>query len=104
MARNRVAQARCLFFSHQPRCAVCHLGGFQPRGGIARQIGLERPRLFGRQPFGEHGKIADGAGFLQHEVAAILKPGANNPAATALVEYLKGPDAAKVIKSFGYKL
>lgn len=36
--------------------------------------------------------------------AAILKQGANNPAAAALVEYLKGPEAAKVIKSFGYKL
>ena len=36
--------------------------------------------------------------------AVILKPGANNPAAAALVEYLKGPEAAKVIESFGYKL
>ncbi|KFJ89894.1 molybdate ABC transporter substrate-binding protein [Pseudomonas sp. 1-7] len=36
--------------------------------------------------------------------AVMLKQGANNPAAAALVEYLKGPEAAKVIKSFGYKL
>jgi len=36
--------------------------------------------------------------------AVILKQGASNPAATALVEYLKGPEAAKVIESFGYKL
>lgn len=36
--------------------------------------------------------------------AVILKPGANNPAAAALVEYLKSPEAAKVIESFGYKL
>ena len=36
--------------------------------------------------------------------AVILKQGANNPAAAALVEYLKGPEAAKMIKSFGYKL
>ena len=36
--------------------------------------------------------------------AVILKQGANNPAAAALVEYLKGPEAAKAIKSFGYKL
>ncbi|WP_457978708.1 molybdate ABC transporter substrate-binding protein [Ectopseudomonas composti] len=36
--------------------------------------------------------------------AVILKQGANNPAAAALVKYLKGPEAAKVIKSFGYKL
>ncbi len=36
--------------------------------------------------------------------AVMLKQGANNPAAVALVEYLKGPEAAKVIESFGYKL
>ncbi|MBZ9667639.1 molybdate ABC transporter substrate-binding protein [Pseudomonas sp. LMG 31766] len=36
--------------------------------------------------------------------AVILKQSANNPAAVALVEYLKGPEAAKVIESFGYKL
>jgi molybdate transport system substrate-binding protein len=36
--------------------------------------------------------------------AVILKQGAGNPAAAALVEYLKGPEAAKVIESFGYKL
>ena len=34
--------------------------------------------------------------------AVILKRGANNPAAAALVEYLKGPEAAKVIESYGY--
>lgn len=36
--------------------------------------------------------------------AVILRPGADNPAAAALVEYLKGPQAAKVFESFGYKL
>lgn len=36
--------------------------------------------------------------------AVILNKGANNPAATALVEYLKGPEAARIIESFGYKL
>ena len=36
--------------------------------------------------------------------AVILKQGADNPAAAALVEYLKGPEAARVIESFGYKL
>ena len=36
--------------------------------------------------------------------AVMLKQGANNPAAAALVEYLKGPEAARVIESFGYKL
>jgi molybdate transport system substrate-binding protein len=36
--------------------------------------------------------------------AVILEQGANNPAATALVEYLQGSEATRVIESFGYKL
>ena len=36
--------------------------------------------------------------------ALILKKGENNPAAKALVEYLKGPKAADIIKSYGYQL
>lgn len=35
--------------------------------------------------------------------ALILKRGENNPAATALVEYLKGPKVAEIIKSYGYQ-
>jgi len=36
--------------------------------------------------------------------AVMLRRGANNPAAAALVEYLQGAEAARVIESFGYKL
>ncbi|WP_324732827.1 molybdate ABC transporter substrate-binding protein [Pseudomonas paeninsulae] len=36
--------------------------------------------------------------------ALLLKKGEHNPAASALIEYLKGPQAAAIIKSFGYKL
>ena len=36
--------------------------------------------------------------------AVMLKQGANNPAAAALVEYLQGAEATRVIESFGYKL
>ncbi|SHM35424.1 molybdate ABC transporter substrate-binding protein [Phytopseudomonas punonensis] len=36
--------------------------------------------------------------------ALILKKGADNPAAEALVEYLKGPKAAEIIKAYGYTL
>ncbi|WP_277373188.1 molybdate ABC transporter substrate-binding protein [Pseudomonas sp. AA-38] len=58
------------------------------------------------------GQLASGSAWIVPEAmhepikqdAVILKPGANNPAAAALVEYLKGPEAAKVIESFGYKL
>ncbi|WP_028240769.1 molybdate ABC transporter substrate-binding protein [Stutzerimonas azotifigens] len=35
--------------------------------------------------------------------AVILKKGADNPAAQALVDYLKGPQAAKVIAAYGYE-
>ncbi len=36
--------------------------------------------------------------------AVILKNGADNPAAQAFIDYLKGPQAAAVIKSYGYEL
>ena len=36
--------------------------------------------------------------------AVILNKGKDNPAAAALVDYLKGPKAAAVIKSYGYDL
>jgi len=58
------------------------------------------------------GKLGSGSAWIVpaalydpiRQDAVILKQGANNPAATALVEYLKGPEAARVIESFGYKL
>ncbi|MDU9408376.1 molybdate ABC transporter substrate-binding protein [Pseudomonas sp. zfem001] len=58
------------------------------------------------------GKVTSGSAWIVpddmydpiKQDAVILKQGANNPAAAALVEYLKGPEAAKVIESFGYKL
>lgn len=36
--------------------------------------------------------------------ALMLNKGAENPAATALLDYLKGPRAAAIIKSYGYQL
>ncbi len=36
--------------------------------------------------------------------AVLLNKGEHNPAASALVEYLQGPRAAAIIKSYGYKL
>ncbi|MDP9942332.1 molybdate ABC transporter substrate-binding protein [Ectopseudomonas alcaliphila] len=58
------------------------------------------------------GKVSSGSAWIVPEAmydpikqdAVILEQGANNPAATALVEYLQGAEAARVIESFGYKL
>jgi molybdate transport system substrate-binding protein len=58
------------------------------------------------------GKITNGSAWIvpadMHEPirqdALILKKGEANPAAKALVDYLKGPKAAEVIKSYGYAL
>ena len=58
------------------------------------------------------GKITSGSAWIvpadMHEPirqdALILKKGESNPAAKALVDYLKGPKAAEVIKSYGYRL
>lgn len=58
------------------------------------------------------GKIADGSAWIvpgeYHEPirqdAIILARGKDNPAAAALVEYLKGPKATALIRSYGYDL
>ncbi|MFY1053390.1 molybdate ABC transporter substrate-binding protein [Ectopseudomonas khazarica] len=58
------------------------------------------------------GKISSGSAWIVpgdmyepiKQDAVILKPGANNPAASALVDYLKRPEAARIIESFGYTL
>ena len=58
------------------------------------------------------GQIAVGSAWIVPEDmyepirqdAVILNKGKDNPAAAALVDYLKGPKAAAVIKSYGYDL
>jgi molybdate transport system substrate-binding protein len=58
----------------------------------------------------KNGKITGGSAWVipgnLHETirqdAIILKKGASNPAAAALADYLKGPKAAAIIKSYGY--
>lgn len=58
----------------------------------------------------QDGKIADGSAWLVPETlyqpirqdALLLKNGEHNPAASALLEYLKGPKAAAIIQSYGY--
>jgi len=58
------------------------------------------------------GKVSNGSAWIvpaqMHDPikqdAVILNKGKDNVAAKALVEYLKGPKAAAVIKSFGYQL
>ncbi|KIP99984.1 molybdate ABC transporter substrate-binding protein [Pseudomonas fulva] len=58
------------------------------------------------------GQITSGSAWVVPETmyepirqdALILKKGATNPAAKALVDYLKGPKAAEIIKAYGYQL
>ena len=58
------------------------------------------------------GKVSSGSAWIIPEAmhdpikqdAVVLKKGANNPAAKALADYLKGPKAAAIIKSYGYQL
>ncbi|MCY1420413.1 Molybdate-binding periplasmic protein precursor [compost metagenome] len=58
------------------------------------------------------GKITNGSAWIVPEQlhdpikqdAVILNKGKDNPAATALVQYLRGPKAAAVIESYGYTL
>nr|WP_256836046.1 molybdate ABC transporter substrate-binding protein [Pseudomonas oleovorans] len=56
------------------------------------------------------GKLSSGSAWIVpgelHEPtrqdAVILNKGADNPAAAALVEFLKGPQAARIIEAYGY--
>ncbi|WP_442108074.1 molybdate ABC transporter substrate-binding protein [Pseudomonas sp. NUPR-001] len=58
------------------------------------------------------GKVSEGSAWIVpaslHEPikqdALILNKGKDNPAAKALVEYLKGPKATALIKSYGYEI
>lgn len=58
------------------------------------------------------GKVSSGSAWIVpanlhdpiRQDAVILNKGKDNAAAKALVDYLKGPKAAEVIKSFGYEL
>ena len=58
------------------------------------------------------GKLTSGSAWIVpanlHEPikqdAVILNKGKDNAAAKALMDYLKGPKAAAVIKSYGYQL
>ncbi|MEI6069283.1 MAG: molybdate ABC transporter substrate-binding protein [Methylococcaceae bacterium] len=60
----------------------------------------------------ENGKIASGSGWLIpsdyyapiRQGAVLLKKGAENPAATALLDYLKSAQALAIIKKYGYDL
>ncbi len=60
----------------------------------------------------QDGKVSNGSAWIVpaelhdpiRQDAVILEKGKDNPAAKALVDYLKGPKAAAVIKSYGYEL
>lgn len=60
----------------------------------------------------EHGKLKEGSAWIVppqlHSVirqdAILLRPGNGNPAADALLKYLRGPNARATIRAYGYDL
>ncbi|MGZ5052372.1 MAG: molybdate ABC transporter substrate-binding protein [Methylobacter sp.] len=60
----------------------------------------------------ENGKIASGSGWIVpsdryqpiRQDAILMKTGAENPAAVALLKFLKSPEALAIIKKYGYDL
>ena len=58
----------------------------------------------------DNGKIATGSGWIVPDNlhspilqdAVLLKTGAENPAASALLQFLKSPDALAIIRKYGY--
>lgn len=58
----------------------------------------------------ENGKIASGSGWIVPDDlhspilqdAVLLKTGAENPAASALLQFLKSPEALAIIRKYGY--
>jgi molybdate transport system substrate-binding protein len=60
----------------------------------------------------EDGKIAEGSGWVVPETlhapirqdAVLLNKGAENPAAAALMQFLKSPEARAIIQKYGYNL
>jgi molybdate transport system substrate-binding protein len=64
------------------------------------------------QVIGKDGKIGEGSGWIVpdnlhnpiKQDAILLKKGEANPAAPALLEFLKSPEALAIIKKYGYNL
>jgi molybdate transport system substrate-binding protein len=60
----------------------------------------------------EKGKIINGSGWIIpdnlytpiRQTAVLMKKGAKNPAAAALIDYLKSKPALAIIKTYGYDL
>ena len=81
-----------------------------------RQVAFFDPSTTSRKimaiHFDKDGKVSEGSAWIVpaelhdpiRQDAVILNKGKDNPAAKALVDYLKGPKAAAVIKSYGYEL
>ena len=64
------------------------------------------------QVIGKDGKIAEGSGWVVPDTlhspirqdAILLLKGEPNPAASALLKFLKSPEALEIIRSYGYNL
>ncbi len=64
------------------------------------------------QVIGKDGKIAEGSGWIVpdnlhnpiKQDAILLKKGEPNPAASALLEFMKSPEALEIIQAYGYSI
>jgi molybdate transport system substrate-binding protein len=65
-------------------------------------VALSQVAVPGKPATGSHWVVPAELHAPIRQDAVLLKAGANNPAAVALLAWLKGPEARDVIRSFGY--
>lgn len=75
---------------------------FASTGTLYTQISQGAPYQVFLAADQKHPEKAIGEGFAIAQDAVLLQRGADNPAAAAFLDFLKGPEAAKVKARFGY--
>jgi molybdate transport system substrate-binding protein len=65
-------------------------------------LALSQVQQPGQPIGGSHWLVPEGLHAPIRQDAVLLKPGQDNPAALALLEFLKGPAARDIVRAFGY--
>jgi len=68
----------------------------------AAELGFVAGSQVALTPEGSRWMVPDALYSPIYQDAVLLKKGAQNPAATAFLDYLRGPEAAKVLAKYGY--